>query len=93
MPVTNKEASSVSQEAPLSQEAAENYIVIQLNDTEAQEFSDFDLTVEPEDTWDPPGSMITFLEKHFNRCLSSVEREAILGDFPKPNCAVLEAPI
>ena len=65
----------------------EDDIAIQLSDAKAQEFSDFDTTVEPEGTWGPPRSMITL---HFNHCLLSAERQAILCDFPKPNCSVLD---
>ena len=36
--------------------------------------------------------MTTFLEKHFNWPLSDAEREAIMKDFPKPNCHVMSAP-
>ena len=70
----------------------EDDIIIRLSNPEMQEFSDFDPTVEPEGTWDPPRAIVAFLEKHFNRCLSNVDREAILDDFPQPNCAVLKAP-
>ena len=34
--------------------------------------------------------MKTFLEKHFNHNLSGGKREAILNDFPKPNCMAME---
>ena len=36
--------------------------------------------------------MAAFLDKHFNRSLSEEEREAIMQDFPKPNCDVLVTP-
>ena len=36
--------------------------------------------------------MTSFLEKHFNRSLSDVEKEAIMKDFPMPNCHVMSAP-
>ena len=89
-PETNKEDPKVPNNGAST--SNEDEIVIQLDDTEAQEFSEFDPTIPPEGTWDPPGSMTAFLDKHFNRCLSSTEREAILTDFPKPNCAALQAP-
>lgn len=69
------------------QAAPEGEVVITLSNTEAHEFLDFDLTIEPEGTWDPPGAMTTFLDKHFNYCLLNMEREAILCNFPKPNCS------
>ena len=36
--------------------------------------------------------MVAFLDKHFNRSLSEEESEAIMQDFPKPNCDVLVTP-
>ena len=67
--------------------------VIQLLDeAEALELIEFDPDVDSKDTWDPPKSMTSYLEKHFNRSLSDAEREAIMNDFPKPNCHVMSAP-
>jgi len=63
-----------------------------LSDSEAQEFADFDPSVEPQNTWDPPASMAAFLQRHFNRCLDDDEKEKIMTDFPKPNCPALQAP-
>jgi len=56
-----------------------------------KEALEFDPTVEPT-TWTPSQAIISFLEKHFNRCLADNEKEAILSNFPKPNTPVLEAP-
>ena len=39
-----------------------------------------------------PTQMTTFLEKHFNKDLDNKSREAILEDYPKPNCSALVAP-
>ena len=55
---------------------------------EALELVEFD----PKDTWDPPDAMASFLQKHFNRSLEEGEKEAILKDFPKPNCKALRTP-
>jgi len=63
-----------------------------LDESEALEMIEFDPSVEPLDTWQPPTSISNFLEKHFNRSLSEDEKEAIMKDFPKPNCKVLSAP-
>ena len=63
-----------------------------LSKTEALEMLEFDPKVASEEKWVPLQSVATFLEKHFKRCLSSEEREAILKDFPKPDCSVLEVP-
>ena len=37
-----------------------------LDEAEALELVEFDPSVEPKDTWNPPSSMVNFLEKHFN---------------------------
>ena len=56
-----------------------------LGEAEALELVEFDPSVEPEDSWEPPSWVIeAFLDKHFNRSLSEAERKAILKDFPKP---------
>jgi len=36
--------------------------------------------------------MSTYLEKHFNRNLKGEETEAILEDYPMPNCPALKVP-
>ena len=36
--------------------------------------------------------MAQFLTKHFNRCLTDAEHEAILKDFPRPEVNVLQPP-
>jgi len=59
---------------------------------EAQEFPDFDLTIQPKSTWDLPTSVATFLERQFNRCLDNDKKDAIMSDFPKPDCSALQAP-
>jgi len=67
-------------------------VVELLSDSEAQEFTEFDPAVEPQGMWDPPTAMASFLERHFNHSLSEKEKEAIMTDFPRPNCSVLQAP-
>lgn len=57
-----------------------------LDESEALELVEFDPSVDPKDTCDPMKPIASFLDKHFNRALSDSEREAILKDFPKPNC-------
>ena len=54
-----------------------------LDEAEALELVEFDPGVDSKDAWDPPKPMTSFLEKHFNRSLSDVERDAIMKDFPK----------
>jgi len=70
---------------------SENAIEL-LDEAEALELVEFDPGVDPKDSWDPPKPVASFLEKHFNRTLSDAEREAIMKDFPKPNCQVMSAP-
>ena len=55
-------------------------------------FAEFNPEIKESGTWDPPEQMNAFLEWHFNCGLSPAERDAILGDFPKPNCPALEVP-
>ena len=38
-----------------------------------------------------PTYMSNFLEKHFNQCLEEKECKAVLDDFPKLQCDVLQA--
>ena len=66
--------------------------VLLLDDSEALELIEFDPSVEPKDTWSPPTAVENFLQKYFNRTLEEGEREAILKDFPKPNCKAAVAP-
>ena len=63
-----------------------------LDDSEALELIEFDPSVDSEDSWKPPRVMESFLDKHFNRCLSDEERKAIRKDFPKPDCPVMSVP-
>ena len=63
-----------------------------LDELEALEMVNFDPSVSLKDSWEPPRSMVSFLERQFNRSLSDLEREAIMKDFPKPNCEALTVP-
>ena len=64
-----------------------------LHDNESNTlFAEFNPEIKESGTWDPPEQMNAFLEWHFNCGLSPAERDAILGDFPKPNCPALEVP-
>ena len=60
-----------------------------LSEKEAGEFREFDPSLKDQEPWQPPDSMINFLDKHFNRCLEVKERQAILEDLPKLQCDVL----
>ena len=63
-----------------------------LDESEALELVEFDPSVEPKDSWEPPKAIAGFLEKHFNSGLEDSEKEAILKDFPKPSCKAVAAP-
>ena len=55
-------------------------------------FPVFDPTVKDPVSWEPPQSMLDFLEKHFNQALVANEHQTILDDFPKPACCAVQAP-
>jgi len=63
-----------------------------LDESEALELIEFDPSVDPKDTWKAPQVMTTFLEKHFKQSLSPEEPEAIVKDFPRPNCDAMVTP-
>ena len=73
-------------------DASEEDHIHLLSDSEALELVEFDLSVTPENSWKPPAHMGQFLAKHFNRCLTDAEREAILKDFPRPDVDALQPP-
>ena len=70
----------------------EDDVIDLLDDSEALELIEFDPTVETTNTWDPMQAMLSFLEKHFNRCLTDDERASILSNFPKLSTPVLQVP-
>ena len=41
-----------------------------LGESETLELVEFDPTIDPKDTWEPPQPILTFLEKYFNKSLS-----------------------
>ena len=88
--------SDTSSRSVADSESAKEDVVEPLSDTEAREFDeyyeDFDPSTEPDDSWDPPSAMSSFLERHFNRELPGKDKDAILKEFPKPNCVTLKAP-
>ena len=73
-------------------DASEEDPIHLLSDSEALELVEFDPSVTPENSWKPPAHMDQFLAKHFNRCLTDAEREAILKDFPRPDVDALQPP-
>ena len=79
-----------SQKRPL--EEYDEDVVDLLDEAEALELVEFDPKVDPKDTWKAPQVIATFLERHFNRSLSSEEREAIMKDFPRPDCDAVVTP-
>ena len=67
-------------------------VVQLLDEREALEFAEVYPTVQPIDTWPAPKPMTAYLNKHFNRFRTGKEREAIMDDFPKPDCDALITP-
>ena len=70
-------------------------IVEPLSETEAQEFKEyeeFDPSTKPDSSWDPPATMLAFLERHFNCSFLSKDKDSILKEFSRPNCPALVAP-
>ena len=59
-----------------------------LDEAEVLELVDFNQGVDSKDAWDLPKPITSFLEKHLKQLLSDFERDAIMKDFPKPNCHV-----
>ena len=55
-------------------------------------FAEFNPEIEQTNSWDPPKQMSAYLEKHFNKNLKGEEVEAILEDYPMPNCPAIEVP-
>lgn len=76
----------------MEDEQSEEDVMEFLDDNEALELVEFDPSVEPTDTWEPPPAMSKFLDKHFNKALGDEEKEAIIKDFPKPNAKALMTP-
>jgi len=59
-------------ESLLDLEAESNMIEL-LDDKEAKKFEDFDPKLKDQEVWQPPQSMMNFLEKHFNQSLATEE--------------------
>ena len=82
-----------STSGPQEQQNEED-VIEHLSETESLVMLQLNPNVAAEENWVSSQSVATFLEKHFERCLSSEERETILKDFPKlspkPDCPVLE---
>ena len=54
-------------------------------------FAEFNPEIKQPNTWDPPKQMSAYLEKHFNKSLKAEEAEAILEDYPTPNCPAMRS--
>ncbi len=52
-------------------------IIDLLDESEVLELVEFDPKVRPTDTWDPPQSMLNFLEKYFNKALTEDHKERL----------------
>ena len=57
------------------EEEAEEDAIDLLDESEALELVEFDPSVEPKDSWEPPKVIDTFLTKYFNKALSDAERD------------------
>ena len=79
-------------QGPSSKAGEDEDVIDLLEESEALEMVEFDPSVSPKDSWEPPKAMADFLGKHFNRALSDNEREAIMKDFPKPGCNAMVMP-
>ena len=58
-----------SAKRPRIQEEEEDVIDL-LDESEALEMVEFDRKVKPADTWEPPQSISSLLNKHFNKALA-----------------------
>jgi len=63
-----------------------------LDDVEAEQFREFYPEVKDPQSWQPPPSVVKYLEKHFNKTLTEADREAILSEYPIPDCAAVNVP-
>ena len=64
-----------------------------INDDDSKTmFVEFNPEIEQASTWDPPKQMSAYLKRHFNRNLREDEADAILEDYPMPNCIAIEVP-
>ena len=73
-------------------EEEEEDVVDLLDESETLELVQFDPTVGGDNTWEAGEAIDDFLQKYFKRTLQPEEREAIMRDFPKPNCQSLQVP-
>ena len=87
-----EEPSASEDRQPGEQEAEEGEVLELLDEAEALELVEFDPSVDPKESWDPPKIIERFIEKHFNRSLTEPERQAIMKDFPKPKIKALTTP-
>ena len=67
-------------------------VVDLLDDAKSLELVQFDPMVGDDNAWEAREAITTFLEKHFSRIITPEEQEAIVKDFPKPACQVLQVP-
>ena len=67
-------------------------MVYLLDESETLELVQFDPTVGGDNTWEAGETINDFLQKHFKQILQPEEQEAIMRDFPKPNCQSLQVP-
>ena len=66
-------------------------IVSSLDEDEAQKFREFELEVIDPLSWKLPLSVQKYLDKQFNKLLADKDQEAILKEFPVPDCDAVKA--
>ena len=77
---------SSSSHGQAEEEEEEEDVVDLLDESETLELVQFGPTVGGDNTWEVGEMIKDFLQKHFKRTLQPEEQEAMMRDFPKPNC-------
>ena len=66
-------------------------VVSLLDEDEAQQFCEFELEIIDPLSWKLPPSVQKYLDKQFNKLLADKDQEAILKEFPVPDCDAVKA--
>jgi len=91
-PATHQDLSSTDDGEVLSEPEEEQDMVNLLEEGEADQFWEFDPEVKDPKKWQPPPSVVSYLNKHFNKSLANEDRKAIMEEYPVPDCAAVKAP-
>ena len=84
------DADESNQEQPESEQEPE--VVSLVDEDEAEQFREFEPEVSDPQYWKPHPSVEKYLDKHFNKLLADKDQEAILKEFPVPDCDAVKAP-